>query len=84
MPKSVHVNDKVHDLLREISAAQDRRIDQVIEDAVMRYQRDLFWQEVEASVERLRADQDAWADYRREMDLLQDGGLTQRHIDEGL
>jgi hypothetical protein len=50
-------------------------IGQVIEDAVSRSKREKFWQEVEASVERLRADPVAWKDYQDEITLLEGGSM---------
>jgi predicted transcriptional regulator len=56
MATTVRVDDRLHATLREIARKEHRPIGHVIEDAVAQYQQEKFWQEVEASVERLRAD----------------------------
>lgn len=50
-------------------------IGQVIEDPESRSKREQFWQRVETSVERLRADPVAWKDYRDEITLLEGGSM---------
>jgi len=75
MATMVRVDDKLHATLRELAAAEHRPIGQVIEDAVARYKRDKFWLDVEASVERLRADSAAWKSYRDEVAFFEGGSM---------
>lgn len=75
MATTVRVEDKLAAKLREIASEEHRPIGQVIDDAVTQYRRDKFWREVEASVERLRADPVAWKDYRGEIAILEGGSM---------
>jgi hypothetical protein len=75
MATTVRVDDRLHATLREIAEKEHRPIGHVIEDAVAQYQQEKFWQEVEASVERLRADTVAWRDYQKEVALLEGGSM---------
>jgi len=43
---SVRVDPKLHATLRKLAEAEHRPIGKVIEDAVARYEKDKFWQEM--------------------------------------
>ena len=75
MASTVRVDDKLHNVLREIAHQEQRPIGQVIEDAIARYQREKFWQDVEASVNRLKADPVAWQEYQDEIRSLEGGSM---------
>ncbi|MGN6031949.1 MAG: hypothetical protein ACTHQE_09820 [Thermomicrobiales bacterium] len=75
MATTVRVDDALAATLRDIAATEQRPIGQVIADAVAQYQREQFWRAVEESVERLRADPVAWADYRKEVRMLEGGSM---------
>src|SRR5680860_50649 len=75
MATTVRVDDQLHVKLREIASEERRPIGQVIEAAIAHYQKERFWQEVEASVERLRADPVAWQEYRKEIALFEGGSM---------
>ena len=75
MATTVRVEEKLAARLRELAREEHRPIGQVIEDAVAQYKREKFWQEVEASVERLRADPVAWQDYQDEIAFLEGGSM---------
>lgn len=75
MATTVRVEDELATTLRNLAREEHRPIGKVIEAAVTEYKREKFWREVEASVERLRADPVAWKDYREEIALLEGGSM---------
>lgn len=75
MATTVRVDDALHATLVELSKEEHRSIGQVIEAAVQHYRRERFWEEVEASVARLRVDPVAWQDYQDEIALLEGGSM---------
>jgi predicted transcriptional regulator len=75
MASTVRVDPRLHARLREISEDERRPIGQVIEDAIGQYEREKFWREVHASVERLRADPAAWQAYQDEIALFEGGSM---------
>lgn len=66
---TVRVDPKVHEKLRALSAAEQRSISQVIEEAIDRYEKDRFWTAMYAGFARLRSEPDAWDEYRTEAAL---------------
>jgi predicted transcriptional regulator len=82
MATTVRVDDRLHAKLRELADAEHRPIGQVIEDAIARYEREKFWQEIEASVERLRGDQAGWQDYQAEIAFLEGGSMDRLEDEE--
>lgn len=75
MATTVRLDDRVAAKLRALAKEEHRPIGQVIRDAVEQYQKEKFWQEVEASVARLRADPDAWQDYQEEIRFFEGGSM---------
>ncbi len=75
MATTVRIEDQLAATLRELAREEHRPIGQVIEDAIAWYKREKFWQDVEASVERLRADPVAWKDYQDEIAFLEGGSI---------
>jgi predicted transcriptional regulator len=75
MATTVRLDDRVAAKLRELAKKEHRPIGQVIRDAVDQYQNEKFWQEVETSVVRLRADPDAWQDYQDEIRFFEGGSM---------
>lgn len=67
MATTVRVEDDVHRTLREIAESEHRPIGKVIEEAVRLYEKEKFWNEVNASLERLREDPVAWQDSMDEL-----------------
>jgi hypothetical protein len=67
MATTVRVEDDVHRSLREIAERERRPIGKVIEEAVRLYEKEQFWNEVNASLERLREHPVAWQDYVDEL-----------------
>lgn len=63
----VRVDQGTHHKLKAISEAEHQPIGRVISRLVEQYETDLFWREVEDSVERLRRDPIAWKDYQDEI-----------------
>jgi hypothetical protein len=66
---TVRVDPKVHEKLRAISAAEQRSISQVIEEAIDHYEKDRFWSAMHAGFARLRSDPEAWDEYQAEAAL---------------
>ena len=75
MASTVRVDDRLHARLREIAQDEHRPIGQVIEEAIEGYERKKFWQAVNESVDRLRADPDAWRAYQDEVALFEGGAM---------
>jgi hypothetical protein len=75
IPPVVELLPDTHERLQRISQELHRPVGQVVTDLVDRYERDLFWTQVNESVERLRSDPAAWKDYREEIEFLQGGSL---------
>ncbi|MGC4107799.1 MAG: hypothetical protein QM753_15870 [Thermomicrobiales bacterium] len=75
MVTTVRVDDALAATLRSIAVEEQRPMGQVIADAIAHYQRERFWRDVEESVERLRADPEAWADYQAEVRSLEGGSM---------
>ena len=69
MANTVRVDDRLHATLRELAAAENRSMGQVIQEAVERYRKEQFWAGVEEDLARLRADPVAWKDYQDEIAL---------------
>ena len=63
---TIHVSESTHAMLRELAAATDATVSQVIDEALREYRRKKFWSELDASYARLRADPKASADFDRE------------------
>ena len=66
---TVRVEPELHATLRELAAAEQRSIGQVIADAVDRYQKQKFWRAMHEGFARLRADPAAWSEYQDEAAL---------------
>lgn len=66
---TVRVEPKLHEKLRNLSAAEQRSISQVIEEAVDRYETEKFWAAMHEGFARLRADPVAWDEYQKEAAL---------------
>jgi predicted transcriptional regulator len=59
---TVRVSSHTSELLRELAAATGESLQKVLERAVEGYRRELFFAELDAAFERLRADPAAWED----------------------
>ncbi len=66
MSTTLRVSDELHDKIAQLARARGQRMQDIIDQAVDAWERALFWEEFNASVERLRADPDAWAEYQAE------------------
>jgi len=66
---TIRVEPKVHATLRALSAAEQRPIGQVVEDAVDHYQKETFWKAMHEGFARLRADPATWDAYQEEAAL---------------
>ncbi len=75
MATTVRVDDQVATRLRDLASEEQRSIGQVIRDALDHYEKERFWQDVESSVSRLKANPIAWQEYQEEIQLLQGGSM---------
>lgn len=75
MTTTIRVEDELHAKLRDISRSEHRTMGDILKDAVSRYERDRFWDDVEVSVDRLRADPVAWQEYQAEIRQLEGGSM---------
>lgn len=66
---TVRVDVRTREVLREWSREQHKPIGEIIADLVQRQEKERFWQELEASLDRLRADPQAWQEYQGEIAL---------------
>ena len=66
---TVRIEPTLHDKLRALSAAEQRSISQVIEEAIDRYEKDKFWTAMHEGFAQLRADPEAWGEYQDEAAL---------------
>ena len=74
----VKIRQSTHATLQEIARGEDRPMGEIITELVERYQRELFWKQTAEDLARLKQDQDAWQEYRRDvksLDLLANEGL---------
>ena len=60
---TIRVDAETHSRLLELSRAADRSLIETVRDAAEALRRQRFAQRVEAEIEALRADPDAWKDY---------------------
>lgn len=65
----IRIDPDTHEKLREMSREQHKPIGQVVTDLVEQHRREQFWQELEASLARLKVDPEAWQDYQDEIAL---------------
>lgn len=65
----VRVDERVHAKLREWSEEQKKSIGQVVAELVENQEKERFWAEMRAGYDRLRADPEAWQEYKEEIDL---------------
>ncbi|HWV35862.1 MAG TPA: hypothetical protein VNZ55_09515 [Thermomicrobiales bacterium] len=63
----VKLKPETHAKLQEIAKTTHRPMGEVVSELVERYEREKFWQEANASMERLRADPVAWKAYQDEL-----------------
>ena len=75
MSTTVELNLDTYARLQAIANEQNRQMSDIIADLLYRYEREKYWQEVNASVERLRADPVAWRDYQEEIRFFQGGSM---------
>lgn len=66
---TIRIDQRTHEHLQEISRERHKPIGQVVTDLVEQYQREQFWNELESSLERLKADPRAWQEYQEEIAL---------------
>jgi hypothetical protein len=74
----VKVKPSVHAELQELARSENRAMGDVVADLLQRYRKERFWEEVRASVERLKANPTAWQGYVDEIaewDALAGDGL---------
>lgn len=57
---TIRITEKTHKALRDLADSTKRPISEVVSQAVELYERQRFWDEVNAGYARLRADPQAW------------------------
>lgn len=85
---TIRVDGRTHQMLRELSREEHKPIGQVVTELVERHREEKFWQDLEASLDRLRADPGAWQEYQDEIalwDTTSSDGLENEepYCDEG-
>ena len=63
---TLRVSDQTHRRVAELARATGRQMQSIVEEAVSRYERALFWELFESSYERLAQDKAGWAEVERE------------------
>ncbi len=63
----VKLKPATHAKLQEIAKTTHRPMGEVVSEMVERYEREKFWAEANASMDRLRANPVAWKDYQDEI-----------------
>ncbi len=72
---TVRVTEHTHEVLRELAAATGESLQRVLEEAVERYRRERFFDDLSAAYGRLATDPAAWQEELAERAEL-DGTLT--------
>jgi hypothetical protein len=66
---TVRVDARTRERLRDWAKEQHRPIGELIADLVDQHEKERFWKELETSLDRLRANPQAWQDYQDEIAL---------------
>jgi hypothetical protein len=67
---TVRVSTATRDLIARLAAEKGMSMTAVVAEAVDDYRRKKFFEDLNAAVERTRADPDAWADYQAEVAIF--------------
>jgi predicted transcriptional regulator len=68
MSTTVRVSDETRRRAAALAKATGRQLQQVIEEAVVAYERELFWRRLTEGYEALAGDEPAWAEVQAERD----------------
>jgi hypothetical protein len=82
MAMTVRLDEELLEKLREIAEAEHRSIDQVLADAVNRYERERYWREAHAEYARMGSDPDVSREYQAEVAMLQGGAMDGLEAEE--
>jgi predicted transcriptional regulator len=63
---AVRVDSATHSRLKKLSEDEKRPISQIVTELVAKYEDEKFWKTFHDDFARLRADEAAWQEYRRE------------------
>jgi predicted transcriptional regulator len=66
MSTTLRVSEETRRRVADIAAATGRQMQAVVDDAVLAYERSLFWDSFEEGYRRLAADAEQWAEVQRE------------------
>ena len=66
---TIRVDVRTHEMLRELLKQEHKPIGHLVTDLVARRREERFWQDLETSLDRLRADPVAWREYQDEIAL---------------
>ena len=68
---AVRVSSETHARLLELARDENRPMGEIVTDLVAEYRTRRFWDAVNASLDRLHADPEAWQDYQDELGQFQ-------------
>jgi hypothetical protein len=88
MPSTtVRISEKSREALRALSEESGEPMQSILDKAIEEYQRKHFFEQLNADYEALGADPEAWAEYKKELELwdatLMDGLDPNEHWTEG-
>ncbi|MGI8482809.1 MAG: hypothetical protein ACR2OU_00985 [Thermomicrobiales bacterium] len=63
----VRLEAKTHARLREMAETEHRSMGEIVTDLLERYEREQFWDRVDTSLAKLKADPVAWKEYQDEI-----------------
>jgi predicted DNA-binding protein len=63
---TVRISEETRETLRRLSGQTGKKLRELLDEAVERYRRELFFKEVNAAFAALRADKKAWAEEEEE------------------
>jgi predicted transcriptional regulator len=63
---TLRVSEQTHRRVAELARATGRQMQAIVEEAVSRYERALFWELFESGYERLAEDEASWSEVQRE------------------
>ena len=69
MSTTVRVSEETRRRAAALAKATGRQLQQVIEDAVAAYERELFWRRLTDGYDALAEDESAWAEVQAERDV---------------
>lgn len=66
---TIRIGKDTHNLLKNLSEETNKSMNLLINEMSVEYQKKVFWNQVNASYEKLKEDKEAWADELEERKL---------------